>query len=168
MQRNINTVLYQFNHVMLNSFDFELSISDCNKMSGTENILYGGYEGSDEEICLNTKSLGEALMNSFNSSGERTVLVIDNISFVLTPFFIDIYIEQIDGVSGRTVSGNELKSKAIRLAKYMQQHFRIKSGDVISICSENRIEFAIAIHATLFLGATIAPLNHSYIKGMQI
>lgn len=45
-------------------------------MSGNKNILYGGFEGSDEEICLNSRSLGEALLNSLNRAGQRIVMVI--------------------------------------------------------------------------------------------
>lgn len=44
-------------------------------MSVSKNILYGGYVGTDEEICLHAKSLGEALLNSLKTAGQRTVLV---------------------------------------------------------------------------------------------
>lgn len=50
----------------------------------------------------------------------------------------------------------------INLAKNLQQHFGIKSGDVISICSENRIEFGLTIYAAFLIGATVAPLNNTY------
>lgn len=72
---------------------------------------------------------------------------------------------QVDGFSGEEISAHTLLTKAISVARYLQDKFNIKSGDVISICSENRIEFSIVIHATLYLGATIAPLNHSYVAG---
>lgn len=71
---------------------------------------------------------------------------------------------QVDGISGEEINAHTLARKAICVARYLQEKFNIKSGDVISICSENRIEFAITIHATFFLGATIAPLNHNYIE----
>lgn len=70
----------------------------------------------------------------------------------------------MDGISGEEISAHTLLSKAVCIARYLQEKFGIKSGDVISICSENRIEFAITIHAILFLGAAIAPLNQSYIE----
>lgn len=44
-------------------------------MCASKNILYGGYEGPDEEVCLNTQSLGEALINSLRANGHRIVLV---------------------------------------------------------------------------------------------
>lgn len=101
---------------------------------------------------------------------------------------------QVDGISGEEISAHTLLSKAIRIARYLQEKLGIKSGkldktklfhfifvskknrnsviwnwvwisgDVISICSENRIEFVISLHAILLLGATVAPLNLSYIQ----
>ncbi|XP_031635467.1 4-coumarate--CoA ligase 1-like [Contarinia nasturtii] len=106
------------------------------------NILYGGYEGSEEEIYQGARSLGEALLNKLRAAGQRIILV--------------------DGLTGEEINAQTFISKAICLAQYLQEKFGVKSGDVISICSENRIELAITIHATLFLGATVAPLNHSY------
>ncbi|XP_031619823.1 luciferin 4-monooxygenase-like [Contarinia nasturtii] len=108
------------------------------------NILYGGYEGSEEDVCEGAKSLGEALLNKLRAAGQRIVL--------------------IDGITGEEISAHKLLSKAVCLARYLQENVGIKSGDIISICSENRIEFAITIHATLFLGATIAALNHGYVE----
>lgn len=40
-----------------------------------------------------------------------------------------------------------------------------KSGDVVSICSENRLEFTIPVIATLYIGIVCAPLNPIYTKG---
>lgn len=56
----------------------------------------------------------------------------------------------------------QLQSKAIRLADRMQKLFGIRTGDAVGICSENRMEFAIAMHATLLLGAIVAPVNVTY------
>lgn len=38
----------------------------------------------------------------------------------------------------------------------------MKEGDVIGLCSENRLEFPIVVFATICLGATLAPLNVTY------
>lgn len=38
----------------------------------------------------------------------------------------------------------------------------MKQGDVIGICSENRLEYPILAYATFCLGATIAPMNVTY------
>lgn len=52
------------------------------------------------------------------------------------------------------------------MSKYLQNTFGIKVGDAISICSENRIEFAVTNLAILIIGCTIAPVNHGYTEGM--
>lgn len=44
-------------------------------MSSTSNILYGGYEGSDCEICENSQSLGEVILNKFRALDDKIVLV---------------------------------------------------------------------------------------------
>lgn len=39
------------------------------------NILYGGYEGGENEICQNAKSLGEALLNKLRAADRKIILV---------------------------------------------------------------------------------------------
>lgn len=68
----------------------------------------------------------------------------------------------MDGISGEELTGHQLSSRAIKLAKALQQQCKIKSSDVISICSENRIEYALTIHAAILLGAIVAPFNSAY------
>lgn len=50
------------------------------------NILYGGYEGPDDEVCLNAQSLGEALLNKLRASGDRIVLVNFHTFFICNKF----------------------------------------------------------------------------------
>lgn len=57
-----------------------------------------------------------------------------------------------------------MKTKVIQLARCLQNNLNVKSGDVLSICSENSIEFAITIQAAFILGATVAPINHTYVQ----
>lgn len=38
-------------------------------------VSFGGLLGTDEEICLNSKSLGEALLNVLDRAAQRIVLV---------------------------------------------------------------------------------------------
>lgn len=38
-------------------------------------ILYGGFEGADENICENTKSLGEFLLKKLQEHGDHVLLV---------------------------------------------------------------------------------------------
>lgn len=71
---------------------------------------------------------------------------------------------QINAANGETLTSNELRSRSIRVAECLQ-HAGIKEGDVVSICSENRFEFMITLYGTVFLGATVAPLNTTYILG---
>lgn len=73
---------------------------------------------------------------------------------------------QVDGITGEQMSAHTLLLRAVSLAMYLQNEIGIKSGDVISVCSENRIEFFITIHAAFLVGAAIAPLNQSYIDSM--
>lgn len=44
----------------------------------------------------------------------------------------------------------------------MSELFETKPGDVVGICSENRLEFAVTVYATILLGATVAPVNVTY------
>lgn len=69
---------------------------------------------------------------------------------------------QSDGKSGKKLKANEIRSHIIRLTNSFQSKFGIKSGDVLSICSENRIEFCLTTMAAFLLGAIVAPLNTSY------
>lgn len=80
---------------------------------------------------------------------------------------IFFYHTQIDGLTGYEVSARELLSKAVHLAQYLQT-IGIESGDAITVCSENRIEFCVTIHAILYIGATVAPVNISYTESMWI
>lgn len=40
-----------------------------------KNIVYGGDDGTDQEICHNARSMGEAMINKLRSKGESIVLV---------------------------------------------------------------------------------------------
>lgn len=41
----------------------------------------------------------------------------------------------------------------------------VRVGDVVGIVSENRLEFPAALFASIFLGATVAPINLTYSEG---
>lgn len=60
----------------------------------------------------------------------------------------------------------ELYAHSVRLAKKLHLD-GIGAGDVIGLCSENRSEFPVVLFAAFFVGVTVAPLNTSYIEGMQ-
>lgn len=71
---------------------------------------------------------------------------------------------QIDGLTGKKLTADVVRANSIRLAKSLQLKFGVKEGDVIGLCSENRLEFPVIVFAALYLGATIAPLNVTYSK----
>lgn len=58
-----------------------------------ENILYGGYEGTFDEVCEGAKSLGEALFNKLRTAGRRIVLVNLNVFFFDTYFIYPFIIK---------------------------------------------------------------------------
>lgn len=121
-------------------------------MSAMANILYGGYEGTDAEVCLNAQSLGEALLNKLKASGNRIVLVnwFVHLSLLIIlngnkkiQFFFSFKNSkkkpketfmyhrirlQVDGISGEEISAHTLLSKAICVARYLQEKLAIKSG----------------------------------------
>lgn len=68
---------------------------------------------------------------------------------------------QVDGETGEELPASLLLKKSTKLAKWLL-HQGIKVNDNISINSENRLEFCIVPVATLFSGATFAPLNPDY------
>lgn len=65
-------------------------------------------------------------------------------------------------MTGQKLTCAQLRSKSIRLAERLSESFGIKTGDVVGICSENRLEFAISVYATILLGAAVAPFNVIY------
>ncbi|XP_075222442.1 luciferin 4-monooxygenase-like [Lycorma delicatula] len=70
-------------------------------------------------------------------------------------------IAQIDAVTGK----HQTFSDILHSSCYLAQNLKIrglKSGDVISICSENRLEFIVPVIATLYIGVVSAPLNPAY------
>lgn len=69
---------------------------------------------------------------------------------------------QVDGITGEQFSGYEVRDQAVHLARCLQQVLGLKTGEIISICSENRIEFAILFYAAILIGVTVAPMNFLY------
>uniref|UniRef100_A0A182W5X3 Luciferin 4-monooxygenase n=1 Tax=Anopheles minimus TaxID=112268 RepID=A0A182W5X3_9DIPT len=67
----------------------------------------------------------------------------------------------IDGVYGSEITYMELLEQGARVAECLRQA-GIRSGDVIGLVSENRIEFPIVLIGSFLLGATVAPINLTY------
>ncbi|XP_014488571.1 PREDICTED: 4-coumarate--CoA ligase 1-like isoform X2 [Dinoponera quadriceps] len=69
---------------------------------------------------------------------------------------------EIDGCNNDyRLTYRDLLEKSVKLAKFMQR-YGIKIGDRIAIVSENRLEWLIALCATLYIGAIFAPYNPTY------
>lgn len=84
-----------------------------------KNILYGGYEGSDTEICENCESLGELLVKRLRAAGENTVLVRQGIESTFTDRTILIFFSSFfcDFVLDRLMELLVLKSVAMRFSR---------------------------------------------------
>ena len=67
----------------------------------------------------------------------------------------------MDAVTGETRTFSEILSRSISVAKGLTSR-GIKDGDVISVCSENSIDFILPVLAACYIGATCAPLNPTY------
>lgn len=52
----------------------------------------------------------------------------------------------------------------MRIAQWFRDN-GIKPGDIVSVSSENRIEFSLVPVAGYFVGATFAPFNPEYTAG---
>lgn len=71
---------------------------------------------------------------------------------------------QIEAASGKSVTYTSLRQEVITLATVLRAK-GFGKGDVIGICSENKLEYPVPVLATLAIGATCAPLNPIYTTG---
>lgn len=68
----------------------------------------------------------------------------------------------VDGVYSSELRYLELLEKAVCLADALRSEIGVRSGDVVGIISENRLEFPVSLFAAFLLGATVAPINLTY------
>ncbi|GAB0097776.1 luciferin 4-monooxygenase [Sergentomyia squamirostris] len=68
----------------------------------------------------------------------------------------------IDGISGESITYREILDKALILVKFFRSR-GIGRGDVIQLCSENRIEFVVIVFAIILQGAVLSTLNPRYV-----
>lgn len=59
------------------------------------------------------------------------------------------------------MSYSEVFNRTVKLANSLQD-FGVTSGDVISIISENNIDYYLPVFAGLLIGAAVNPLNPTY------
>lgn len=105
---------------------------------GGENILFEPELTQDFE---DEGSFGHLLIKSLSNAGEKILLA--------------------SGITGEEISARQLLEECFIVAKGLKK-LGIKSGDVISIVSENRFEFAYVLFGSLLLDVTIAPINLTY------
>ncbi|OXU30119.1 hypothetical protein TSAR_003795 [Trichomalopsis sarcophagae] len=70
-------------------------------------------------------------------------------------------IAQIQKETGEERTYKDILIRSQKLAVYLRNH-GIKVNDRIAICSENNLGWAVSICATIFVGATVCPLNPMY------
>uniref|UniRef100_A0A182RE74 Luciferin 4-monooxygenase n=1 Tax=Anopheles funestus TaxID=62324 RepID=A0A182RE74_ANOFN len=68
----------------------------------------------------------------------------------------------IDGVYSSELRYMELLETGVRLADGLRNQANLRTGDVVGIISENRLEFPVALYASFFANAAVAPINLTY------
>lgn len=87
------------------------------------------------------ESMAHLVMENLSKAGEKVVLV--------------------SGITGNELTARELLERSILCTKSLIAA-GIKPGDVISIVSENRFEFAYILFGSILLNCTFAPINLTY------
>lgn len=109
-------------------------------MEDNANILAGpsiAMEG------LTYNSIGELLFNQLQVHGTR--------------------VAQVNAHTGEEQTYQQILNASIKLAIYLNK-IGVKVDDCVAICSENNTEFCIPVCASLYLGATVCPLNPMYLE----
>lgn len=89
----------------------------------------------------NEPSLGHVVVKNLTAAGEKIVL--------------------ISGVTSEELSAKDLLKQSIEVARALKAA-GIKPGDVVSIVSENRLEFAYCLFGSILYNVTVAPINLTY------
>ncbi|XP_071447608.1 luciferin 4-monooxygenase-like [Hetaerina americana] len=111
----------------------------------SENILSGPPA---VPLADPSKPLGEFLLEKLKTHGDG--------------------IAQVDAVTGKSHTYNEICTLSLRLAETMRygrpetNRCHLATGDIVGICSENTIDYCIPVLSSLYLGAAVAPINSSY------
>ncbi|KAJ8928176.1 hypothetical protein NQ314_019238 [Rhamnusium bicolor] len=67
----------------------------------------------------------------------------------------------VDVFTDKTLSYRNLLEESCNLAEALRT-YGYSTNTILSICSENSLKFFIPVLASLFVGSTMAPLNHNY------
>ena len=68
---------------------------------------------------------------------------------------------KIDGIKEEQWTFNDILEQSVKVAKALYGA-GIRQNDVVSILSENRLEYAAIAYGTIFLNAICAPANYAY------
>lgn len=109
--------------------------------SVNNNIVYGGALEPEDIVTNGLTSIGQFALDRFRELGDKVILV--------------------DGLTGVEISAKKFEELIVQFARSLQ-NLGIKNDDVIGLCSENRLEFAVTMFGTLLLNATLAPFNVTY------
>lgn len=99
------------------------------------------YRPKRTTLFEDARSLGHIIIDSLTNAGNETVIVC--------------------GVTGRTLSANELLNKSLEISKALLAA-GIKQGDIVSVVSECRFDYVFVLFGTIFINCVVAPLNHTY------
>lgn len=86
-------------------------------------------------------SMGHVVFKNLSAAGDKIMLV--------------------SGITSEELSAKDLLDKSIAVSKSLTAA-GVKQGDVISIVSENRFEFAFVLFGTILTNATFASINLTY------
>lgn len=101
------------------------------------NVIYR----PDLNLFDDEPSLGHLIRKSLSDAGDTVMM--------------------IHGITGEEITAKQVLSRSVEMSKALLRA-GIKPGDIVSIISENRFEFAYAYFGTIFLNCAVAPLNPTY------
>lgn len=112
-------------------------------MGDEANVIYGEPLPPIPQFFKNM-SLGAYLCNMLKQHGRNVAL--------------------IDGVSDISYTYEDLLTKSLQLADALQRR-GYHRGDIVSICSENRLDYPVLFIAATLLGITVSTINPQYSEG---
>lgn len=107
-------------------------------MEISNNIIYRADLSNEYD---DAQSIGHLIIENLTNAGDKIML--------------------IDGITGEELSAIQIVNKSVEVARGLLA-VGVKPGDVVSIVTENRFEFAFVLFGTLFINCTLAPLNNTY------
>ncbi|XP_074030009.1 luciferin 4-monooxygenase [Leptinotarsa decemlineata] len=69
----------------------------------------------------------------------------------------------VDAYTGETISYKTILEETCNLAEALRRYGN-GSGSIHAICSENNVHYFVPVFASLYIGATVVPINHAYTR----